>query len=250
VVTTVDGLEGEPVEFVGDVTFLGLSFGYQQAISDRFAAFITAGGGARIGTNAEAILSSGLNAFIDFSLGGKGKIWGNRAMLLSAIVDYSSTGVSGVSVLEWARKIVENGALSDSSLVAKGSTGSFRGGLNLSYAPKPWIGFTGLALFGLGNATGDLESEFAFQGQISTDIDLAAVNSVPIGFILAYDRNTFVQQGGEITDAVDAFTFGVFYTGRDDFSIGLEFQNATLPLKKVDRSIRTGEASVNLKYFF
>jgi hypothetical protein len=250
VVTVVDDFDGNPVEFVGNVSFLGIGFGYHQAVSDRVAAYITLGGGARIGTDAEAILSSGLNAFVDLSLGGKVKVWGNRSFLLSANLDYANTGVSGVSVLDWARKVVESGALSDSSLVASASTGSFRGGLNLSYAPKSWLGFTALTLFGLGNAVGDLDSEFAFQGQISTDIDLAPVNGVPIGFILGYDRNTFVQQGGEITDSSDAFIFGVFYTGRDDFSIGLELENAKLPLKTVDKSIRTGEASINLRYFF
>lgn len=250
VATVVDDLEGDPVEFVGNVTFMGIAFGYQHAVADRIAAYITFGGGARVGTDAESILSTGLNAFVDFSLGGKVKVWGNRNFFLSANLDFANTGVSGVSVLEWARGVVDSGALSDSSLVATGSTGSFRGGLNLSYAPAPWIGFTGVTLFGLGNAVGDLESEFAFQGQISTDIDLAPITSVPIGFILGYDRNTFVQQGGEITDSIDAFIFGVFYTGRDDFSIGLELQNATLPLKNVDRSIRTGEASINLRYFF
>lgn len=250
VVTVVDGLEGEPVEFTGDVTFLGVAFGYQHALSERIAAYLSAGGGARVGTDAEAILSTGLNAFVDFSLGGKVKVWRDKKFLLSANLDFANTGVSGVSVLDWARKIVEQGALSDTSLVTSGSTGSFRAGLNLSYAPEPWIGFTGLTLFGLGNAVGDLESEFAFQGQISTDIDLAPVNGVPIGFILGYDRNTFVQQGGEITDSLDAFIFGLFYTGRDDFNIGLEFQNAKLPLKKVDKSIRTSEASINVRYFF
>jgi hypothetical protein len=250
VVTVVDDLEGDPVEFVGNVSFLGIAFAYQHALSDRIAAYLTAGGGARVGTDAEAILSSGLNAFVDFSLGGKVKVWGNQNFLLSANLDYANTGVSSVSVLNWAREVVDSGALSDSSLVASSSTGSFRGGLNLSYAPAPWIGFTGLTLFGLGNAVGDLESEFAFQGQISTDIDLNPVNNVPIGFILGYDRNTFVQQGGEITDSINAFIFGIFYTGRDDFNIGLEFQNAKLPLKQVDKSIRTSEASINLRYFF
>jgi hypothetical protein len=250
VVTVVDDLDGNPIEFVGNVTFLGIAFGYQHAMTDRIAAYIIAGGGARIGTDAEAILSTGLNAFMDFSLGGKVKVWGNRQFLLAANLDYAHTGVSSISVLDWARKVVDSGALSDSSLVAKSSTGSFRGGLNLSYAPEPWIGFTGLTLFGLGNVVGDLESEFAFQGQISTDIDLAPITNVPIGFILGYDRNTFVQQGGEITESSDAFIFGIFYTGRDDFSIGLELQNAKLPLKNVDKSIRTGEASINLRYFF
>ena len=250
VVTVVEDLEGNPISFTGNVTFLGIGFGYQQALADWLAAYITLGGGGRIGTDAEAILSTGLNAFVDFTLGGKAKVWSNRRFLISASLDFANTGVSGVNVLNWAREVVESGVLTDSSLVVTGSTGSFRGGLNLSYAPAPWLGLSGVALFGLGNAVGDLESEFAFQGQIYGDVDLDPIARVPVGFILGYDGSTFAQHGGDITDAIDAFIFGVFYTGREDFSIGLEFQNAKLPLKAVDSSIRTSEVSINLRYFF
>lgn len=249
--TQVENLDGDgTIELIGDVTFLGLGFGYQQAFNDWFAAYLTIGGGGRIGTSAEAILSSGLNAFVNLSLGGKFRLWRNQNFLLSARLDYASTGVSGISILDWGREIVDSGEFSDSLLVSKSSTGSARGGLNLSYAPRPWIGFTVLTLFGLGDNADDLETEFAFQGQIWTDIDLNLLTPVPIGFVLGYDRNSFVQQGGEIAKSIDAFIFGFFYTGRDDFSIGLEFQSANLPLRDVDASISTGEGTINLRYLF
>lgn len=250
VVTNIVDLEGDPQQLVGDVTFLGIGFGYQQALADWVAAYINVGGGGRFGTAVESIVSTGLNAYVDVALGAKVRLWHNQRFFLSGNVDYASTSVSGVNVLDWVRNVVESGDLTDSLLVSTGSTGSLRGGLNIAYSPAPWLGLTGLTLFGLGNATGDLDSEFAFEGAISADIDFGAISSIPIGLLLAFDSNSFTKEGGDITTSIDSFIWGIFYTGRDDFSIGLEFQNSKLPLRFADETIRASEMSINLRYWF
>ena len=250
VVSRVENLEGETVELVGDVTFLGIGFGYQQRLADWVAAYIDVGGGGRFGTAVESIVSTGLNAYVDFKLGAKFRLWHNQRFYLSANLDYANTGVSSVNVLNWVRNVVDSGELTDSTLVTSGSTGSARGGLNLAYSPAPWLGLTGVTLFGLGNAVGDLDSEFAFEGSIAADIDFGAISKVPIGLLLAFNSNSFTQQGGDITTSIDSFIWGIFYTGRDDFSIGLEFQNAKLPLRGEEESIRSSEMSINLRYWF
>jgi len=250
VVSRVEDLEGGTVELVGDVTFLGIGFGYQQRLADWVAAYIDVGGGGRFGTAVESIVSTGLNAYVDFKLGAKFRLWHNQRFYLSANLDYANTGVSSVNVLNWVRNVVDSGELTDSTLVTSGSTGSARGGLNLAYSPAPWLGLTGVTFFGLGNAVGDLDSEFAFEGSIAADIDFGAISKVPIGLLLAFNSNSFTQEGGDITESIDSFIWGIFYTGRDDFSIGLEFQNATLPLRGEQESIRSSEMSINLRYWF
>ncbi|MBT8479168.1 MAG: hypothetical protein KJO06_09630 [Gemmatimonadetes bacterium] len=250
VVSRVEDLEGGTVELVGDVTFLGIGFGYQQRLADWVAAYIDVGGGGRFGTAVESIVSTGLNAYVDFALGAKFRLWHNQRFYLSANLDYANTGVSSVNVLNWVRTVVDSGDLTDSTLVTSGSTGSARAGLNLAYSPAPWLGLTGVTLFGLGNAVGDLDSEFAFEGSIAADIDFGAISKVPIGLLLAFNSNSFTQQGGDITTSIDSFIWGIFYTGRDDFSIGLEFQNAKLPLRGEEESIRSSEMSINLRYWF
>jgi hypothetical protein len=250
VLTQVSDLEGRTLDLVGDVTFLGIGFGYQQALTDWAAAYIDVGGGGRFGTKFESVVSTGLNAYVDLALGAKFRLWRNQHFYLSGNVDYADTGVSSVNVLQWVRNVVDSGELSDSTLVTSGNTGSLRGGLNLAYAPAPWIGLTGLTLFGLGNAVGDLDSEFAFEGAISADIDFGVMSSVPLGLLLGFDYNSFTQEGGDITSSVDSFIWGIFYTGRDDFSIGLEFQNSRLPLRQTGETIRANEASINFRYWF
>jgi len=250
VVTRVEDLDGETLELVGDVTFLGIGFGYQQKLADWVAAYIDVGGGGRFGTAVESILTTGLNAYVDFKLGAKFRLWHNQRFFLSANLDYANTGVSTVNVLNWVRDVVDSGDLTDSTLVATGSTGSARAGLNLAYAPTPWLGLTGVTLFGLGNAVGDLDSEFAFEGSIAADIDFGAISKVPIGLLLAFNSNSFTQEGGDITESIDSFIWGIFYTGRKDFSIGLEFQNSKLPLRGEEESIRSSEMSINLRYWF
>ena len=163
VATDVEDLEGGTQQLVGNVTFLGIGFGYQQAFADWVAAYLGVGAGGRFGTEVESVVSSGLNAYLDFQAGAKFRLWRNRRFYLSANVDYANTGVSTVNVLRWVKTVVETEQLTDSTLLATGSTGSFRGGLNLAYAPAPWLGLTGMALAGIGDAVGELDSEFAFQ---------------------------------------------------------------------------------------
>ncbi len=250
VVTEVEDLDGETISLTGDVTFLGIGFGYQQALADWVAAYINVGGGGRFGTAVESVVATGLNAYVDFALGAKFRLWHNERFYLSGNFDYANTGVSSVNILNWVSDVVESGDITDSTLVTTGSTGSLRGGLNVAYAPAPWLGLTGLALFGLGNAVGDLDSEFAFEGALSADIDFGAISSVPIGLLLGFNSNSFSAQGGDITESIDSFIWGIFYTGRKDFSIGLEFQNSTLPLRQADETIRASEMSINLRYWF
>jgi len=250
VTTTIEDVDSTDVSFSGDVTFVGLDFGFQQAFNDWFAAFVIAGGGGRIGTDASTILTTGVNAIFDFTLGGKFRLWRNRNFFLAGSIDYTNSGVSGVDIIGWARNVVETGEFSDSALVSKKSTGNFRGGLNMSYAPAPWIGITALTLFGIGNAVGDLDSEFAFAGQLFTDIDLKPITPVPVGFLLGVDRNTFSQQGGDITQSINTFNFGIFYTGRDDFSIGLESQTSKIPIPGLDENVTSSRGSINIKYWF
>jgi hypothetical protein len=250
VVSNVLDVDGNPQQLVGDVTFLGIGFGYQQKLADWVAAYIDVGGGGRFGTAVESIVATGLNAYVDFALGAKVRLWRNERFFLSGNFDYATTSVSAVNILDWVRNVVESEDLTDSTLVATGSTGSLRGGLNLAYSPAPWLGLTGVTLFGLGNAVGDLDSEFAFEGSIAADIDFGAISKIPIGLLLAFNSNSFSQEGGDITESIDSFIWGVFYTGRDDFSIGLEFQNAKLPLRGEEESIRSNEVSINLRYWF
>ncbi|MCL7972800.1 MAG: hypothetical protein M8866_12045, partial [marine benthic group bacterium] len=208
VITRVEDLDGETLELVGDVTFLGIGFGYQQKLADWAAAYFDVGGGGRFGTAVESVLATGLNAYVDFKLGAKFRLWHNQRFFLSANLDYANTGVSSVNVLNWVRNVVESEELTDSTLVATGSTGSARAGLNLAYAPTPWLGLTGLTLFGLGNAVGDLDSEFAFEGSIAADIDFGVISKIPLGLLLAFNSNSFTQEGGDITESIDSFIWG------------------------------------------
>lgn len=250
VVSEVQDLDGNPIQLVGDVTFLGIGFGYQQRLADWVAAYIDVGGGGRFGTAVESVVATGLNAYVDFALGAKFRLWHNQQFYLSGNVDYANTGVSSVNILNWVRDVVDSGDITDSTLVSTGSTGSLRGGLNLAYSPAPWLGLTAVTLFGLGNAVGDLDSEFAFEGSLAADIDFGVISRVPIGLLLAFDSSSFSQEGGDITESIDSFIWGIFYTGRKDFSIGLEFQNSKLPLRQADETIRASEMSINLRYWF
>ena len=81
-------------------------------------------------------------------------------------------------------------------------------------------------------------------------MDLGTLTSVPIGFLLSFSRNSFSENAGDLAEAVTTFGLGVFYTGREDFSIGIEAQAARLPERGSEDDLDAVLGSFALRYYF
>jgi hypothetical protein len=248
--TVLGDFQGNPVVLTGDVTFLGVGFGYQQAVTDWFAASVAVGGFGRLGSEVESVLAQGVSTGFNFDLGTKFRLWRNERFFLSANLALASTSLTFVNVLDWARRVVETRELTDSLLVATGESSSFRGGVQISYAPAAWLGLTGSAETGVGNAFGDNPTDLLFQGSIMADVDLDPVNGWPIGFFVAFDRNSFSNQGSDLVTSTNSFSYGIFYTRPEDFSIGLEWRLARLKQVETEAKLDANSVNINFRYWF
>jgi hypothetical protein len=234
---------------VGDVAFLALGFSYQQRFGDWFAVRFSFGGGARLGIDEQTMLAQGVTGSFSWSLGATARIFQAEKVILSGALDFRRADLVGLDPFSFAQKIIDEGlGAEDNNLVGTADAISAIAGLRAGWAPAPWIGFTGLLEAGYGDVT-ESSSELVTGGGATVGTDLKNLGTIPIGFQLSAMTDAFQTGGSDLAARSWAFGFGVFYTGWDDFSIGLETELALLERRDVEDDFEAFIVSFGLRYW-
>jgi hypothetical protein len=234
---------------VGDVAFLALSFTYQQRFGQWFAARIGFGGGARLGIDEQSVLAQGVTGSFVWILGATARIFQSDKVILSATADFGRSDLVGLDPFSFAQKIVDEGiGAEDNNLVGTTEAISAVASVRVGWAPAAWIGVTGLLEAGYGDVT-ESSSETLTGGGATVGIDLENLGVVPIGFQLSAETDAFTAGGSDLTARSWSYGLGVFYTGWDDFSIGLETVMSLLDRRDVDDDFEAFIATFNLRYW-
>lgn len=242
----------------GDIAFLFLEFGYQKAFGRTFALRAGASGGARAGTSAEAILAEGLSSIYGYALGGSARIVQKRNWQLTGTLDLRSNTLYGISPGDWARSIVDQiregdslSAANTDSLHSSGSNLRALAGLRAAWTPTPCLGITAFFESGLGERFEDGDDNLAVVNTgAAVDFDLNPLNGVPIGFVLSTRYESLSERGDDLGGHVQTLGFGLFYTGRRDFSVGLDNTWGTVARQETDGNIDTYQGRFILRYDF
>ena len=247
----------------GDIAFAQLGFEYQQVLGTWLALRASIGGTARLSTSVEALFAEGITAVGGGSLGATARLVQRDRWILSATVDYSTNSLTKVTPLEFAqnladfvREIIESGGtLPDtfptSELLTEASAPELRGGLRAAYAPKPWLGFTGLVETGW---TDPFESEERdrglFNGGATVGVDFGAMGKIPLGVLGSVSGQSKGARGSDLASAATVFGLGLFYTGRREFSVGVEMTWGQIEQTEVNKSIDAVLARLLVRYDF
>ena len=248
----------------GDIAFAVLGFEYQQAIVDFLALRIGFGGAVRTGTNGETLIAEGLSATYSFNFGVTGRVLHSENFILSAVADFASNKIIGVDPFGWAERVAaECGGLpeeevaecilnSEEDLLTSGRSNAITGGARGAWSPATWFGLRGRVEFGAGDAfdpEADLGTTILNLGAVA-DIDLIEVTTVPIGFLLGYDAELFGSRGSDIAESATRFNLGLFYTGRKEFSVGVETLWGRVNLTQSEDRVDSSTINLRLRYFF
>ena len=237
-----------------------LEFRYQHAIGHRFDVRAGGSASARVGTSPQSILAEGISALYGYELGGTASMVKKRNWQLSATVDLRSNKLYSVAPLDFARSVVNAIQAGDSTgavqagedtLLSSGTNLRALGGVRAAYAPATWIGFTGFVESGLGQPFEegrDNTSVVNFGGALS--LDLNSLKSIPIGFLATFRRESLSEKGDDIGGSAVSSGFGIFYTGRRFFSMGLENTWQRIDQRSSDADINAVLARIVLRYDF
>ena len=257
--------EGDTVAVVeGDIAFAVLAFEYQQAIVDFLALRIGFGGAVRTGTSGETLLAEGLNASYAFRFGVIGRVFRTENFLLSVVADYESNKLIAMDPFGFAQRVADEcGNLpeediaecildSEEELLVSGRSSAITGGARGAWSPIEWFGLRGRLEIGAGDAF-DPESSLGTTiinvGALA-DVDLLEVTPVPLGFLLGFDAQLFGSRGSDIAESATRFNLGLFFTGRQEFSVGVEGIFGKVALAQSDESVDSITINLRLRYFF
>ncbi len=233
----------------GDVAFLALGFEYQQRFGRWLGVRFAFTGNGRIGTDEQSMLAQGVTGTFGWELGAVARIYQSRKVIISGALDFARSNIIGVDAFGFAQRVIDNGGLTDdNSLVASGNAISGLLSARLGWAPASWIGVTGVLEGGRGDVT-DSDSETALGGGGTVGVDLKNLNFIPLGLLFSFDSDAFSQGGADLATRSTGFGLGLFWTGWQDFIIGLETTTRLLDRRDVEDDFEAFVMTFNLRYW-
>jgi len=235
----------------GDIAFFGLDFEYQQNLWERTAVRLSLEGNARVGVDNQSLLASGLSSTYGMELEAKYRILRYSQMVLTAHAVLTDKSLYGLDPLQFAQGIAEDGFDDNDKLVVEGDLNRLVFGPSAAWAPKTWLGFTGHIFAGPADPfDSSTDTKTAFRGGLTGDVDFKSLGWWPIGILGGYDSDSFPEADNDVVEGVHSFTFAAAFTGRDDFSIGLEVTHSSIKQKDLTDKFGSTIFSLNSRYYF
>jgi hypothetical protein len=123
-------------------------------------------------------------------------------------------------------------------------------GLRGAYAFNPTYGLQFNMDYMYGETLVRETTQSYFAGSILGDIDFNPKQEVPIGLALGYALSTspalVMNDGG----AANLVLFKIYYTGSDDFELGLQFNMYSTYLKSIDDNAFVKKVMLGFKFYF
>ncbi len=211
---------------------------------------------AYLGTGSGAALTVGTSARITGDVGVKGSLPLGDNWRLGATIDASYGPVfslllaNGIlSAIQACQDPLQQCTFDFGAGFQQINTLTWIAGLSASWAPTPYLGFTGNFQFIAPTKTGDAsiaQNGLVFAGSGEFDF-LPLVKWLPLGVNAAYQLTTGI--GGNKVATANEAGFGLYYTGRPNLALGLEIDWKWSTLETQQTSAAT-LAWVNFRYYW
>ena len=242
-------IDGEPViGLKGSLIFADLNFDYQQKVKDWIAFYLNVGITARIGTELQSILSTGVNTVTAFKMGWLVNIAEGKANKLSGSLQVNNYSANIISIGDFIDDIV-NGEANPS--IAK-NVPILNVGVGLRYAHgfNELFGFQGFGGIGYGESYQRGNMDFSYRLGGLFDLNLATTTKTPMGFAVFYNFNAqpdLVQVKNKFATNVG---LKISYSGAPHFNLGLEISRIRVPIPNVEEKVNSTLVKISSKYFF
>jgi len=250
---TIYDFDGEPFTTIkGDLAYMRLKMTYRQALTDWLSLWLNVDGLGRMGINAESIVSQGLTGVFGLELGGLGRLWQNDRFMLSASASYNRGKYFGVDILTFAQRIIlEGGIAPDNKVTKRIASNRYSAGLHFAYAPSDWLGLLASVEIGSTDSIFDKEnreSMLIVAGMAS--FDLNPRTRIPLGFNLGFNYMSYPENADDLIEYIREVLFKIAYTGRREFSVGLEGSYLRAPMRLDDNTLSAWSGEIALRYYF
>lgn len=239
--TVVFGVEG-------DIAVAALDFSYQQAIKRWLGFHVSVSIVGRLGTEVQSLLATGVTTAFAFRFGWLVPVWADSNDHLSVSFDVSNRSFALVDMHAWAEGILTGAPV---PLVRQSPSLRAMTGLRYARGFNDLIGLTAMANLGYGESVErDQGDEWFVDTGFSLGFDLGTRTAAPIYLALGYVFDSFPESFGREDRGTHASLFQIAYSGRPDFSIGLEARGNSFPVSWKNSNLETLTTMVVMQYYF
>jgi hypothetical protein len=188
-----------------------------------------------------------VTALGEWKLGGLYELWRNDRALVSADASIGHGSVLSIDLVRFAEDILD-GNFTDPSLVGTDAGTSYDVGLRGALATSGWTGFTADAGLGV-NDFGASDGEVRWRAAAAFSMDWGQRGAAPVGAIIKGGISRLSTESFD-ADANRSLGLSVYYTGREDFQLGLVGSWSHLALRDLGTSMNIKTYQFTLRYFF
>jgi len=238
----------QPRGLSGEVTFINMSFTYNQQVREWLAAYITFSLSTRVGTELQSLLAQGINTLTSFEIGWNIKLIEREKFTFSTAIELHNSEGSFISISKYFQELFNNNP--DPSMKETIPVLTFGTGFRFAYGLSDLIGFRASADLAYGESYTRGENSFTYGADGGIDIDFCPRYSLPLGMMLHYSISTlpnlvYVEDGRvQITKAKLA------YTRSTEFSLGVEYAYVKIPLPNLDKNTSLNSLSLTIRFYF
>jgi len=242
-------IDGEKIiGLKGSLIFADLRFEYQQKVKDWIAFYLSVGGTARIGTDLQSMLATGVNTVSTFKIGWLVHIAEGKQDKLSASLQINNYSTNIINIGDFIIDVIDgaaNPSISKNVPILNGSLG-----LRYAHAFNEIFGFQGFCDFGYGESFERGKSLFTYNFGGLFDMNFATKTKTPLGFALFYNLNAYP----DVVQVKDKFATNgglkISYSGAPHFNLGLEMSRLSVPLPNVEEKVKSTSILITTKYYF
>lgn len=236
----------------GDLIYALLDVRYQYAVQDWLAVWMEANLAARLGNGLQSLLAQGVTVMDGFEVGWLFRLWQTGRHLLSGSVSATNSSSTIVDLYTFVQRAVEEAGIApDNRLVKDASMLSAALELRYAYAASDMVGLlaAGRARYGETVSYSSVnEWHYALGG--SVHLDIRDRTGLPLGFVLGLRYDSLPDPSDGTRTNSQTALLNVSFTGRQDFSVGLDIRYERVPLARFDEDAHFFSGLISMWYYF
>ena len=232
----------------GDLFYANLGLGYQQHLGERLAVGVKFDAMVRTGTNAQTLITEGAIVDRTMNLWFKYMVTRTEASQLTMGLDWEYRKTFIVSPYSFAQGLLNGEELDEADLLNSVKNWTSRLTLDYAHAFSPTFGVRANAAVGLYEVPlANSVSKATHRVGVLGEMDLMPSRGVPIGFTLGYTKGFPTDDPGA---GLAGALFGIWYTGREEFVVGIETGFMTAPVLGQEKDIDAMFGVFTIRYYF